>query len=183
MLGTASTGTAISTLGGIAAKNATLVWFGGGSLASGGLGIAGGSAVLGGLAAGPALAIAGWYMGNKAEKNLNNARSNLAMAEAFKADIETAVKLTEGITKVAKKAESVLTQLRIQALKSNLLPNEVLKNQGTDYAKFDEQGKDNVLKALKTAQLLKAVIDTPILDENGVLLGDAESRIQAVANA
>lgn len=180
-LGTASTGTAISTLGGIAAKNATLAWFGGGSLASGGLGVAGGSAVLGGLAAGPAIAIAGWYMGNKAEKNLNDARSNYAMAEAYQADTETAIKLTEGITKVAKKAESVLTALRIRALKTNLLLTGVLNAQGTDYAQFDEQGKDNVLKALKTAQLLKAMVDTPILDENGALLGDAESRIQALS--
>ena len=36
----ASTGTAISTLSGIAAQNATLAFFGGGSLASGGLGMA-----------------------------------------------------------------------------------------------------------------------------------------------
>lgn len=51
----ASTGTAISTLSGAAATNATLAFFGGGSLAAGGLGMAGGAVVLGGLAAGPAL--------------------------------------------------------------------------------------------------------------------------------
>ena len=45
-LGTASTGTTISTLSGAAATNATLAWFGGGSLATGGLGIAGGIFVL-----------------------------------------------------------------------------------------------------------------------------------------
>ena len=45
----ASTGTAISSLSGAAATNATLAFFGGGSLASGGLGMAGGTAVLGGL--------------------------------------------------------------------------------------------------------------------------------------
>lgn len=36
MLGTASTGAAISSLGGVAATNATLAWLGGGSLAAGG---------------------------------------------------------------------------------------------------------------------------------------------------
>ena len=45
----ASTGTAISALSGAAATNATLAFFGGGSLASGGLGMAGGMYVLGGL--------------------------------------------------------------------------------------------------------------------------------------
>ena len=53
-LAVASTGTAISTLSGAAATNATLAFFGGGSLATGGLGMAGGTAVLGGLVAGPA---------------------------------------------------------------------------------------------------------------------------------
>ena len=46
-LGAASTGTAIGTLSGAAATNAALAWFGGGSLAVGGAGIAGGTAVTG----------------------------------------------------------------------------------------------------------------------------------------
>ena len=49
--GAASTGTAISTLSGAIATNATLAWFGGGALGVGGLGIAGGVAVLGGIVA------------------------------------------------------------------------------------------------------------------------------------
>lgn len=48
-LGTASTGTAISSLSGAAAQSATLAWWGGGSLASGGLGMAGGAAALTGI--------------------------------------------------------------------------------------------------------------------------------------
>lgn len=44
--GTASTGTAISSLSGAAATNASLAWLGGGSLATGGGGVALGSAVL-----------------------------------------------------------------------------------------------------------------------------------------
>ncbi len=44
--GTASTGTAISTLSGAAATNATLAWLGGGALATGGGGTAAGTALL-----------------------------------------------------------------------------------------------------------------------------------------
>lgn len=47
VLGTASTGTAISALSGVAATNAALAWLGGGTLAAGGAGIAGGNLVLG----------------------------------------------------------------------------------------------------------------------------------------
>lgn len=59
-LGAASTGTAISALSGAAATKATLAAIGGGSLATGGLGIAGGTAILGAAVAAPVLAIAGW---------------------------------------------------------------------------------------------------------------------------
>ena len=73
-LASASTGTAIASLSGAAATNATLAWLGGGSLATGGLGIAGGTAVLGGLIAGPAIAMAGFIMDSKAEGNLTKAK-------------------------------------------------------------------------------------------------------------
>ena len=44
--GTASTGTAISALSGVAASNAALAWLGGGVVAAGGAGVAGGSFIL-----------------------------------------------------------------------------------------------------------------------------------------
>lgn len=69
-LATAGTGTAIGSLSGAAATNATLAWLGGGTLASGGMGVAGGMMALGALTTGPALLIAGWYMGSKAESKL-----------------------------------------------------------------------------------------------------------------
>ena len=47
VLGTASTGTAISNLSGAAATNAALAWLGGGAVATGGAGVAGGSFILG----------------------------------------------------------------------------------------------------------------------------------------
>jgi len=53
--GTASTGTAISTLSGIAATNSILAFLGGGSLATGGLGIIGGTFALGGITLAPIL--------------------------------------------------------------------------------------------------------------------------------
>ncbi|MFV5453239.1 hypothetical protein [Acinetobacter towneri] len=58
--GTASTGTAISALGGAAATNAALAWLGGGALAAGGGGMAAGNALL--ALAGPV----GWAIGGTA---------------------------------------------------------------------------------------------------------------------
>ena len=56
-LGTASTGTAISTLSGAAAAKATLAWLGGGALAAGGFGVAGGVVVLAAVGVGGAYAV------------------------------------------------------------------------------------------------------------------------------
>jgi hypothetical protein len=56
--GAASTGAAIAELSGVAATNATLAWFGGGSLAVGGAGMTGGAFVLGGLVAIPLVVVA-----------------------------------------------------------------------------------------------------------------------------
>jgi hypothetical protein len=58
-LGTASTGTAISTLSGAAATNATLAALGGGSLAAGGGGMALGSTILGASTLGVGLLVGG----------------------------------------------------------------------------------------------------------------------------
>jgi len=88
MLASASTGTAISTLGGAAATNATLAWLGGGSLAAGGGGMALGTAVLGGIAAGPLIAVAGFVMDSKAEKNLTEAYD-------YESDIDINIKKME----------------------------------------------------------------------------------------
>lgn len=58
-LGTASTGTAIATLSGVAATNATLAALGGGAIAAGGGGMALGSAVLGAATLGVGLLVGG----------------------------------------------------------------------------------------------------------------------------
>lgn len=58
-IGTASTGTAIASLSGIAATNATLAALGGGAIAAGGGGMALGSAILGGATLGVGLLVGG----------------------------------------------------------------------------------------------------------------------------
>jgi hypothetical protein len=69
-LGSASTGTAIASLSGAAATNATLAWLGGGALAAGGGGMATGAVVLGGIVLLPALAIMGIFSHIGASKKI-----------------------------------------------------------------------------------------------------------------
>lgn len=111
MLASASTGTAISTLGGVAATNATLAWFGGGALAAGGLGIAGGTAVLGGIVAGPVLAVGGMLLAAKARENLANARRTLAEADKAASEMNAARAIADAITALARQFQEVSQQL------------------------------------------------------------------------
>ena len=85
LVGSASTGAAISGLSGVAAYNATLAWFGGGALAAGGAGMSGGMMVLGGIVAAPIIFFAAKGAYAKAEKT---------RAESEKLKVEI-VKLTE----------------------------------------------------------------------------------------
>lgn len=83
--GTASTGAAISGLSGIAARNATLAWLGGGSLTSGGGGIAVGTATLTGIAFVPIAAIppiVAWTTANRQRKKIDNEIAKMEEQEA-----------------------------------------------------------------------------------------------------
>ena len=81
-VGTASTGTAIASLSGVAARNAILAWFGGGSLAAGGGGMALGSIVLGGFVVAPALMFGGMVLNKYSEEKLAEAKAYEAKIEA-----------------------------------------------------------------------------------------------------
>jgi len=174
MLATASTGTAIGTLSGAAATNATLAWLGGGSLAAGGYGMAGGMMVLGGIVAGPALAVLGHFVGNAGEEALNKARSNLEQAKTIKAQaakMVTQLVAVQDVTELANKAFSRISrELRhaVTALQA------VINAQGVDYSRYDQMGKESVLRSVTFVQLAKAMIDTPILDEAGNLVLSTE---------
>ena len=169
IFGTAGTGAAITGLSGAAATNATLAWLGGGTLAAGGMGVAGGTMVLGGLVAGPALAIFGSVMNSKAEENLEKALKNRAKAEKF---IEE-MKLVEGrcinIGHRSGYFVKLLTELDevFQPLINRL---EKIVNSGrTDYRDYNDYEKKVVAMARATAGAVKAVLDTPILTEDGAV--------------
>ena len=111
MLGTASTGTAIGSLSGAAATNATLAWLGGGSLASGGLGMAGGYAVLGGFLAGPVLAVGGMILASKAEESKEKAKENVVKAKVAAREMKIAETTTKAIKKSCNLSRKTLKDL------------------------------------------------------------------------
>ncbi len=167
--GAASTGTAIATLSGAAATNATLAFLGGGSLAAGGLGMAGGMAVLGGLVAAPALAVLGLFMGASASKNLDNAKTNRAKARQFSYEMDTAASLCNGIRRRSYMFERLLMRLESSLHDANTALRAAISTYGTDYRYFSQEGKKTTAAAASLAKAVKTILDTPILTEDGKL--------------
>lgn len=173
MLASAGTGTAISALSGVAATNATLAWLGGGTLAAGGLGVAGGTMVLGSMVAGPALLIFGCVLGAKASQKLSEAQENMEKARTFEVEVNGVCQKLDMIREVTGTAVVVLSSLRARLSKATKALKNVIDEYGDDFSVYNDEAKAVVFQNVKYAQLVKAVIDTPILNKNGELLGDA----------
>lgn len=84
--GSAGTGAALSSLTGSAYIHATLAALGGGTLASGGLGMLGGVAVLGAVVLAPALAVTGYITDKRLNKAYREALKREQEAAKFKLD-------------------------------------------------------------------------------------------------
>lgn len=171
---TASTGTAIATLSGAAASNATLAFFGGGALAAGGLGVAGGTAILGGLVAGPAIMVMGIIFGATAGKKLEEAKMNAAEANVACEQMETGA-----LQCVAVRRRTDMFYGALAKLDATLLPlihdmQEIIENEGYDYRLYKPESKKKIACAATTAVTVKAVLDTPILSEDGSLTKESE---------
>ncbi|BDA06647.1 hypothetical protein OHP006_08390 [Helicobacter pylori] len=102
LFASASTGTAIAELSGVAATNATLAWLGGGALSVGGFGMVGGMAVLGGLVAGPALAILGAMSADEMKEKLEKAKAYYSQVEKAVKKADAIIDQFQAIEKMAK---------------------------------------------------------------------------------
>jgi len=173
ILSTASTGTAIGSLSGVAATNATLAWFGGGSLATGGLGMAGGMAVLGGIVAGPVIAVAGGMMAAKAETAKYEAdtakyeaEENLNKSKAYVEEMEIKKIVVEEIDTRVTEFINVLEPLKDE-FKNYIDVLENIVDNSKDYSVYSEEDKKAVMVTVSIATTVKNICDVPIIDENG----------------
>jgi hypothetical protein len=160
MVGTASTGTAISGLSGIAAHNATLAWFGGGSIAAGGGGMALGGMVLGGITLVPSLILSGFRLA-KGDKALTDALE-------YQSEVNTAIEQMVF-------EEDFQLKLQSRIFKLGYLLQELNTNANTILDRFEsipfEQNRD-ADRFKRLALLIKGlaeITNTPIIGSDGKL--------------
>jgi len=159
--GVASTGAAISGLSGAAAESAALAFLGGGSLASGGGGMALGATALNFVTIGPAILVGGFVVKGQGQKALTRAR-------AYEANVAVAIaemdELTERLAAVDARADELcdlLTRLTTRAVEAlDLLESEL----------FDPEAHAvRFQSALTLVMAVRDIAATPIVDGAGDL--------------
>lgn len=152
----ASTGTAISTLSGAAARSATLAWLGGGSIAAGGGGVAAGGAVLGLVMIVPAILVGGMtvgIMGSRAKTKsrhfaaavtLEIERIGLA-GDMLRATEQRIEELRVLLERLAKRAAQALDELEAFDFDPTIHAHEFLR-------------------AYQLVTAVKEILNTPVLD-------------------
>ena len=189
-------GLVFGKLAGVAAKNATLAWLGGGSLASGGAGMAGGMVVLGGIALAP-VALFSMYMGySSGKRKLNDAKNYADEVEVFVQKVKTLICELNQIDRAAKlftktilsmdavlqvqieKLEPVINRLSNRTFFQRVIRDPVKKFFHKNIFEPDELRA--ITDALNSAVLLSSLIEKPLMNDNG---GFISSSIEFVESA
>ncbi|STQ86044.1 hypothetical protein LS73_002550 [Helicobacter muridarum] len=169
LLACASTGTAISTLSGVAATNATLAWFGGGSLAAGGLGMAGGTLVLGGIVVAPVIAVAASVFAASAEKKKYDAYayydSVKALCEAMNGE---ALMHKEILAKSIEKIGVLETNRQeMQELLTDV--DGIMQDKGTSISAWRKIEQRALKNLMQFAEVVVKTINAPIMNDEDTL--------------
>ena len=141
-LGVASTGTAISSLTGIAATNATLAAIGGGALSVGGGGMALGSAILGGATLGVGLLVGGVVFNVTGSKMSDQADEAYEQARRTEKEVNKIVAYFDELTNIARSFKKALDEVELQYGKRLVTLSRVVNVSGkTDWFEFTEEEK------------------------------------------
>lgn len=172
-LGTASTGTAISSLSGVAATNATLAALGGGSLAAGGGGMALGTAVLGGATLGIGLLVGGIIFNATGSHLSDQADKAYSQARDTERKVNSIVSYLEELSSAGRNFQSVLTKVNENyTQRLGILDNIVNFSEKTDWNDFSEKEKmltqNLVLLVGMLYQMCKVQMVLKTDDQNGI---------------
>ncbi|MBF2758928.1 MAG: hypothetical protein ISN28_01460 [Ectothiorhodospiraceae bacterium AqS1] len=167
LFASAGTGTSIGTLSGAAAQSATLAWLGGGTLASGGGGVAMGTFVLGGVVLAPAMLVGGLVLASQGQKALSQARDDERKVNIACEELKTLREFLKRARKRVDELEKVLRGLsaRAKTEMKRIDPDDFDSSRSEDLARFSAAG-----------MLVRGVVDilrTPVLDDTGNLSSDS----------
>ncbi|KOG34505.1 hypothetical protein [Streptomyces resistomycificus] len=159
--GVASTGAAISGLSGAAAESALLAFLGGGSLASGGGGMALGAAALNFVTIGPGLLVGGLVLKGQGTKAITRAREFEARIALEVATLDATDAHLKGVDARAAELRGLLTDLTSRALQAL----ELLESEPFDPPRHAARFQ----RAMALVMAVRDVAATPIVDAEGMV--------------
>ncbi|MDI2091325.1 chemotaxis protein [Commensalibacter oyaizuii] len=193
----ASTGTSIASLSGVAAYNATMAAIGGGSLATGGWGMAGGAMVLGASVVAPILAVGGIAYAIHGTKSYNKAHETLKEVDEACAKMSLArshltyiINAIDRIYLLLNKINNVFQEY-FESLKEI---NVLIKNKDKEQIeKLSESATLTIDNGYKLAAMMANIISKPLFktknngleiltDENGFQILDTKGLDLTLSN-
>jgi hypothetical protein len=167
-LGVASTGTAISTLSGAAATNATLALLGGGAVAAGGGGMVAGATVLGGIVAIPALIGLGVFSHFSAKKKIFEIESAIYKMKMNMYKMDANIIRLKAIQKKSNKLIGLINK-KSHHLKYELnIANQMVTGELNQLTSYYHQIRTIIFgrSVTKLANEIALLIDTPIFNDD-----------------
>jgi hypothetical protein len=138
-----------------------LAWFGGGSLAAGGGGMALGSLVLGGITVGPALMIGGFVLAGQGEEALTKARKYEAKVNTEIATIDAGIAFLQRVERRVNELADLVYDLNAYASRSLSDLESRSFNRERDISKFQQVGL--------LVRALVEIMEIPVFDSQGQL--------------
>lgn len=169
MFGSASTGTAIASLSGVAAHNSILAWFGGGALAAGGGGMAAGTVTLGAIVAVPIVLFSSYKTHSSANDlnlKIDKIRSEIPKLVRSSSDLTEANKAINQQLDILKMQHEKISEINKQVY--NLIyPNGVVSKAKRNINKLFKQDFYTKAEAEGIDKLLTAIYDVnDLFDKN-----------------
>ena len=111
----------------------------------------------------------GVFSGAKSREKLENALANKAQAEEIATSLNAASLQCSAIRRRTYMLYNVLTHLDSLFLPQIWKMEDIVEKEGEDYRTYAQESKRAVAAAASTACSIKAILDTPILTEEGEL--------------
>ena len=137
--------------------------------------------VLGGLVAGPALMVMGLVAGSAADKELEKARTNQAEALEVAKQLDAGALQCEAIRRRTNLFYNLLARLDARFLPLVFGLEDVVASQGEDFRFYTPEAKKLVASCASMAVCMKAVLDTPLLTDDGLLTPESQKVIEGAA--
>ena len=142
--------------------------------------MAGGMMVLGGLVAGPALMVMGMITGAKSQEKLENALANKAQADELVESLNAASYQCSAIRRRTYMFYNLLAHMDSYFLPQIWKMQDIVATEGTDYRAYKPESKKCIAAAASTACTIKAILDTPILTQEGELTEASGKMIEEI---